>query len=160
VQINIITAFDNNHVIGKNGELPWNLPEDLRYFRKKTENTVIVMGRITYESIGKPLPHRHNIVISRTLAPQIGITILKSPEDLAQLHFKEPVFIIGGSSIYEHFLPVTKNLYITHLNAEFDGDQYFPHINWSEWTLVEEVVKPRDNNINFSRKYSKYCRTT
>lgn len=135
MEIALITAFDKNQLIGNNNQLPWSIPEDLAYFKKTTLNHPIVMGRKTYESIGHPLPKRTNIVISSTLPPQRNITILPSPDSLFNLKL-EKVFIIGGSKLYQHFLPKASLLYITHINDTYEGNIFFPPINWKEWDII------------------------
>ena len=142
MKIYLITAFDRNQLIGANNQLPWHIPEDLTYFKNVTLNNTIVMGRKTYESIGKPLPNRKNIVISKYLNAIDGITVIQQPDSLLNLT-DETVFIIGGASIYEHYLPIANKLYITHIDATFSGDIYFPTINWEEWDLeLENVLSP------------------
>lgn len=137
MDISIITAFDQNQLIGANNQLPWHIPEDLLYFKKTTLHMPIIMGRKTYESIGRPLPKRENIVISSTLS-QAGVTILKTPDDVFKLPFKH-VFIIGGKTLYDYFLPKSTHLYITHIDASFSGDTYFPNIAWKQWKLIHET---------------------
>ena len=155
MQIFIITAFDSNQLIGKNNTLPWNLPEDLAYFKRTTANHPIVMGRATFESIGKKLPNRRNIIISRTLNDPDCIS---SPEALWDLNLQGPVFIIGGASIYQKFLPHASALFITHIEKVFDGDCFFPQINWESWQLESEAIKEADEIIDFQRRYSIYRR--
>ncbi len=155
MNICIISALDPNHVIGANNKLPWHLPEDLNYFKQTTLNHPIVMGRKTYESIGRKLPNRRNIIISRTLS---GNDILKSPEALFSLNLSENVFIIGGEEIYQFYLPYASYLYLTHIGKEFDGDSFFPSVNWYEWQLIQQQIHPPCNTINFERKYCVYKR--
>lgn len=138
MDISIITAFDKKQLIGKNNQLPWHIPEDLQYFKKTTLNHPIVMGRKTFESIGKALPSRTNIVISSTLQPQKDIILLSSPEQLFSLDI-EKAFIIGGSSLYQYFLPKSHYLYITHIDNIFSGDTFFPEIDWEQWVKITET---------------------
>lgn len=160
MQINIITAFDLNQLIGNAGQLPWSLPEDLQYFKTITLHHPIVMGRKTYESIGRPLPKRHNIVISKTLNPQPGITVIQCPSQLAGLKLDAPAFIIGGQAIYDSFLPQATLLYITHLDNTFEGNVYFPNIDWSQWKLMNQLTKHASDHIPFSRRYCVYQRVS
>jgi len=140
----IIVAFDKNQLIGKNHELPWHYHEDLQYFKEVTWGKKVVMGRITYEGIvkklGKPLPNRTNIVISRKEVPNVEWypsveQVIAKYEDS-----EEEIFIIGGKTIYEQFLPVVTRLYITHINKEFSGDTYFPKFNYADFILLKERI--------------------
>ncbi|ENM5730073.1 type 3 dihydrofolate reductase [Vibrio mimicus] len=121
---------DNPHVIGNNNEMPWHLPADFNWFKKHTIGKPVVMGRKTFESIGKPLPGRRNIVVTRN--PEFsaeGVTIVSSINvALAEAGDAEEVMIIGGGSIYNEALPRATRLYLTFINKEIPGDTYFP--NW------------------------------
>lgn len=147
MELSIITAFDNNQLIGHNNRLPWHIPEDLAYFKKTTLNHPIVMGRKTFESIGKPLPKRMNIIVSATLPPQDNLIILSSPDDLFSLPFKK-AFIIGGETLYQHFLPKSHFLYITHIDKSYSGDRFFPKINWDQWVKIKEEI-PQEATCRF-----------
>jgi dihydrofolate reductase len=155
MNICIISALDPNHVIGSNNQLPWHLPEDLEYFKKTTLNHPIVMGRKTHDSIGRKLPNRRNIIISRTLS---GHDILSTPSELFSLNLTGNVFIIGGAEIYKFYLPYASYLYLTHIGAEFKGDSFFPAINWQEWQLIKQQIKPACSTTSFERKYCVYNR--
>lgn len=127
--INIIVATSKNNQIGSNNQLPWHIPEDLKYFKEKTNGHMVVMGRKTYESIGRPLPNRKNIVLTRDLdfKPD-GVTVIHSFEQALIMCTKEEnSFIIGGGEIYELFLPFANRLYITMVDQVIDGDTAFPH---------------------------------
>ena len=141
--ISIITAFDRNQLIGANNKLPWHIPEDLNYFKSKTTGKTVVMGRKTFESIGKPLPNRHNIVISSSLTPSTGIEIFESPTMLSD---HQDIIVIGGHSIYQHFLPIASTLFITEIDAEFNGSVFFPTIDYSQWSLIECSPKKQSSN--------------
>jgi len=108
--------------------IPWHLPEDLKFFKRTTSGHPIVMGRKTYESIGKPLPKRQNIVLTRDKKWNAeGITVIHSPEDLSEIELQDNhVFIIGGAEIYQVFLPLLDELIITHVLEKYTGDTYFP----------------------------------
>lgn len=157
MKICLIAAFDRNQLIGSNNQLPWHIPEDLAYFKKVTVNNTIVMGRKTFDSIGKPLPNRKNIVISKNLGPVDGITIIQQPDSLLDLA-EETVFIIGGASIYKHFLPIATKLYITHIDATFSGDVYFPTINWEQWDLDHESMLSPGPNQPHNVRFCTYSR--
>lgn len=137
MNLSIITAFDQNQLIGKNNTLPWIIPEDLAYFKKTTINQPIIMGRKTFESIGKPLPKRSNIVISSQLTHN-DLIILSNPNQIFNLDI-EHAFIIGGAKLYQHFLPHCQKLYITHIEDTFIGDTYFPKIDWAQWNTISET---------------------
>ncbi len=133
--LSIISAMDNNRLIGNNNALPWHLPEDLAFFKKTTLNKPIVMGRKTFESIGRPLPNRNNIIISRTKDYKVdGCTVLESIEQVLE-HCKneEEVMLIGGASLYEQWLPYADQMYITLIDSEFEGDAWFPYYQPDKW---------------------------
>ncbi|TVP94250.1 MAG: dihydrofolate reductase [Acholeplasmatales bacterium] len=137
--IALIVAYDEQRVIGHGGKLPWHLPEDLAHFKELTLGKTVLMGRKTYESIlqslGKPLPKRHNIVVSKTLSKADGIEVIRELEPwlnrLAQT--EEEVFVIGGRTVYERALPYAKRLYITHVKGRHEGDVLFPEVDFSHF---------------------------
>ncbi len=147
--ISIIVAASTNNVIGVDGELPWRLPDDLKRFKQLTMGKPIVMGRLTFESIGRPLPGRQNIVITRQPGFKAdGCDVVSSPAAaLAAAADASEVMIIGGSQIYELFLPKASRLYLTRVKADIDGDADFPVINEQEWHLLEcEAHEASDAN--------------
>ena len=123
-----IVAMTPSRVIGQAGKLPWHLPEDLAFFKRVTTGHPVVMGRKTFESIGRPLPQRRNIVLTRDPAWSApGVEVIHRPQELANLpRLGERVFIIGGAEIYAAFLPVLADLLVSHLFAEHPGDTRFP----------------------------------
>ena len=141
VRLAVIVAASRNGVIGRNNALPWHLPEDLRYFKRITMGKPIVMGRKTFESIGRPLPGRTNIVISRQpdYAPE-GVRVVASldaalalAEDIALIDGTDELMVIGGAEIYKAAIPKASRLYLTEVHADIDGDAYLPAIDWSQW---------------------------
>ena len=138
-----------NRVIGRDNDLPWRMPADLRYFKRTTLGHHIIMGRKNYESIGRPLPQRHNIVISRNpdfTAP--GCQVVNSLEAaLSAASSDKEIFIIGGASLYAQSLPQAERLYLTLIDAEIQGDTYFPEIDWASWheTWREPHAADADN---------------
>jgi dihydrofolate reductase len=136
--ISIIVAASSNDVIGRDGELPWHLPDDLMNFKRLTTGKPIIMGRKTYESIGRPLPDRQNIVITRNAnyeAP--GCEVVATPEAaLAAAAGANEVMIIGGSGIYDTFLPMADRIFLTRVHANVDGDVRFPAPDQTEWEQV------------------------
>lgn len=133
--ISIITAMADNRVIGIENRLPWNLPADMKWFRQQTTGKPVLMGRKTYDSIGRPLPNRRNIIISRDPALVIeGCEVAGSADAALELCREEAeVMIIGGASFYEQMLPRADRLYLTLVHANVVGDAYFPAITPGEW---------------------------
>ncbi len=155
MKIVLIAAFAQNRVVGINNTLPWHLPEDLKYFKRTTSGKAIIMGRKTYDSIGRPLPNRTNIVISRNRDFQAeGVRVVTSLEAAIELAKEvnyindvQEVMIIGGASIYEAALPIADRLYLTHVHAEIEGDAYFPEVNFKQWVEVSrEDYQASDKN--------------
>lgn len=135
----IIVAMDKNQLIGDKNEIPWDLPADLKYFKHTTMGAPVIMGRKTFESIGFPLPGRRNIILTRNKKYQAeGAEIIHSVKKILDefLDSKKEAFIIGGAEIYKLFLPYTKKLYLTIIEAEFKGDTYFPPLNFDNWLKV------------------------
>jgi len=134
-----------DRVIGKGGDLPWHLPEDLKFFKKTTLNAPIVMGRKTYESIGKPLPKRQNIVITRDINWNAdGVTVVNTIAEVRDLIAdQEKAFIIGGSEIYSLFLPELDELIVSHVKKNYAGDVIFPEYK-KYFKLTEVVAKYND----------------
>ncbi len=163
--ISIIAALARNRVIGKNNDLPWNLPDDMKYFMQTTRHHYVIMGRKNYESIPlkfRPLPQRVNIVITRQpryLAP--GCTVLHSLTEALELANKAgqtEVFVIGGAQIYREALPLAHRLYLTEIHAEVDGDTFFPEFNPAEWKEVQRLHHPADVRHAFAFDFVIYHR--
>lgn len=141
--ISLIAAVSKNHVIGKNNDLPWHLPDDMKYFMQTTKEHYVIMGRKNYESIPekfRPLPNRTNIVVTRRKdfhAPKcVVVNSVEEGLTLAKQANQHELFIIGGSEIYELGLPLANRLYLTEIDAVIEGDTYFPEINKQEWKEV------------------------
>lgn len=139
MRLSLIVAMASDRVIGLNNQMPWHLPADLTWFKKNTLNKPIIMGRKTYESIGRPLPNRHNIIISRS--PQVSdnpqvtwVSSLEQAIEVAKDH--EEVFIIGGGNIYQQALPYADRLYLTHIDAKLEGDTCFPDYQPQQWQVI------------------------
>jgi len=137
--ISIIVAASTNNVIGVQGELPWRLPDDLKRFKQLTMGKPIVMGRRTFESIGRPLPGRQNIVITRQRDYEAaGCDVVASPAAaLAAASDAAEIMIIGGSQVYELFLPKASRLYLTRVHVVVEGDAWFPEIDEGDWQLLD-----------------------
>ena len=144
--ISLIAAMDKNRLIGKNNSLPWNLPADMKYFRDKTKGKTVIMGRKTYESIGKPLPNRTNIIITRdqNFKAEGCIIVHSTDEAIKAAGNVEEIMVIGGSQIYKEFLPKADKMYLTFIDAEFEGDTYFPKYNIEEWKEISYEEHERD----------------
>lgn len=140
--ISLIVAHDPNRVIGHNNEMPWHIPGDLAYFKNKTMNKAIVMGRKTFESIGKVLPGRKNIIITRNDSYKVeGAEVVNTIEEAIELAkaVHEEVMIIGGEQIFKVVLPKADRLYITHIQQSFEGDTFFPPYDLDEWLLIDST---------------------
>lgn len=139
----IIAAVSKNGVIGNNGSMPWHCPEDLAFFKRKTLNKPIVMGRKTAESIGRPLPERENIVVTRN-PHMVNISFdtarsLQQAYTIARDYSHDEILIIGGGDVYCQAIGFVHRLYITEFDQEFRGDTYFPYINPKEWVETQRV---------------------
>ena len=146
--ISLIAAMAEERVIGQDNQMPWHLPADLAWFKKNTVNKPIIMGRKTYESIGRPLPGRHNIVLSRQAGNDERVTWVKSVQEaLIAAGEVEEVMIIGGGNIYLQFLPFATRLYITQIEAKLAGDTHFPDYTQQSWQVVySETHLPDEKN--------------
>jgi dihydrofolate reductase len=164
--ISIIVAMAKNNVIGKNNDMPWGyLPEDLKYFKQITLNKNIIMGRKTFESIGKPLPNRLNIIISKTMSKKtnndknvIIVSSLKEALSLNKNNKEEEIFIIGGGQIYKEAIEnnIIDNFYISFIEAEFKGDTFFPSINHLKLKKEYEQFFEKDERNKYNIKFTKY----
>ncbi|WP_020393824.1 type 3 dihydrofolate reductase [Thiolinea disciformis] len=146
--ISLIAAMTPSRVIGKAGVMPWHLPTDLAWFKRHTLGKPVIMGRKTWQSIGRPLPNRTNIVISRSQPEhEAGAIWVTDPEAaIRQAASASEVMIIGGGQLYEYFLPQSQRLYITLVQAELAGDTWFPEYQAEQWQLVERHGHPKDAN--------------
>lgn len=132
--ISLIAALAADRVIGMENAMPWHLPADLAWFKRNTLNKPVIMGRNTFESIGRPLPGRHNIVLSSQPGTDPGVTWVTSLEEaLTVAGDAEEVMVMGGGRVYNQFLPKAHRLYLTHIDAEVGGDTYFPDYEPDEW---------------------------
>lgn len=134
--ISIIVAVAKNGVIGDKNSLLWHITEDMRFFRQTTSGHPVIMGRKTYESLGRPLPNRTNVVISRTISNIEGCTVVRSLEEaVAMFPSDEEVFIIGGAQIYALALKIADRFYLTRVEHEYEGDTSFPEWDAKQWCL-------------------------
>ena len=157
--ISLIVAVSANNVIGAQGKLPWRLSDDLQRFKRLTMGKPIVMGRLTWESIGRPLPGRQNIVLThRSDFVANGCDVVTSPaEALRVAGDAEEIMIIGGSQVYDLFLPKARRLYLTRVRAEVDGDAFFREIE-DAWTLVDSESHAADDTNEFAFEFRTYER--
>ncbi len=160
MKISIIVAFDEERLIGRDNKLPWHLPADLKHFKTITMGHHMIMGRKTYESIGKPLPGRVSVVISRQKDLQIaGCIVVNSMEAaLEKCTGQEEVFIIGGAQIFNTALSLASDLYITKIHHRFGGDTYFPEITEGTWKEVSNEYRNADDKNEWDYSFIKYSR--
>ena len=144
--IKAIVAMAENRVIGNAGTIPWHLPEDFKFFKATTMGHAILMGRKTYESIGKPLPGRENIVLSRTMPETSGVTVLNSLDELKEPTDGRDLFVIGGEEIYRLLLPKVQELYVTKVPRVIEGDTCFPEFE-AEFDSGTKVLETADFSV-------------
>ena len=155
MKLSLIVATAHNNVIGRNNELPWHLPQDLKYFKSVTLGKPIIMGRKTFESIGKPLPGRTNIVVTRQKNWSFaGVLVAKSVEEALEIgkqfcneqgKHAEEVMVIGGAEIYRHALSLADRIYLTRIDVSIEGaDAYFPELAPDSWELISELAGASD----------------
>ncbi|PHM71742.1 type 3 dihydrofolate reductase [Xenorhabdus sp. KJ12.1] len=153
MNISLIAAMAMDRVIGLDNAMPWTVPGDLAWFKRNTLGKPIVMGRVTYESIGRPLPGRLNIIISRQPGSDDRVTWVSSIEEaLAAAGDVEEIMVIGGGKIYEQFIPLASRMYLTHIDAEVIGDTHFPDYEPDEWNSVFTEYHDADERNSHS-----YC---
>lgn len=152
MKISLIAAMANNRVIGKDNQMPWHLPEDLKHFKAMTLGKPIVMGRKTFESIGRPLPGRHNIVISRTQGLEIeGVTCVTSFElALVAAGECEELVVIGGGQLYASTLGIASSLYLTEIELDVDGDTHFPEWDDGSWECISRETALNAKGLQYS----------
>jgi len=157
MKISLIVAMASNRAIGLDNKMPWHLSADLKKFKQITMGSPILMGRKTYESIGRPLPGRSNIIISRNPQyQQTGCLVFNTINDaIASCQQHAEIFVIGGATFYQSMLPVADKLYLTEIKKEFNADTFFPEINRSEWKEISRENISDDASVDFS--YSFVC---
>jgi dihydrofolate reductase len=151
--LTIIAAISENNVIGINGQLPWKIPEDLHRFKKLTMGNTIIMGRKTFESIGKPLPGRENIVLTRQPNyKEQGIILAHTIEEAIAISKNDSIYAIGGQEIYRATLPLANAMEITRVHRNYEGDTFFPEIDYSQWKLIDQEEWGDFSYMSYSRK--------
>lgn len=150
MKISCIVAIAKNNVIGKNNTMPWHIPADLKYFKKVTSGHCIILGRKNFESIGKALPNRTNIVVTRQKdffhSSVISTSSIENALKIALELGEEEVFIVGGAQIYIQTISFWDKLYLTEIQHEFEGDTFFPEIDYSDWRLIREIRKEKSED--------------
>ncbi|QEM09443.1 dihydrofolate reductase [Mucilaginibacter rubeus] len=146
--LSIIVAIAKNHAIGKDNKLLWYLPNDLKHFKDVTSGHTVIMGRKTFDSVGKPLPKRRNIVVTRQAISIEGCEVVPSIEAAIELcKTEEEVFVVGGAEIYRQSIPLTNRIYLTIIDQDFEGDTFFPELNPDEWQEKDrEDFEPDEKN--------------
>ena len=165
MKISLVAAVAENGVIGKNNDLPWHLPDDMKFFMEKTKGHHVILGRKNYESLPekyRPLPDRTNIVVTRSSDFQApGCRVVHSIAEafqFAESNSEKEVMVIGGADIYRLALPHANNLYITEIRASVDGDVYFPEFNQNEWTEVSRIAHQKDERHAYPFDFVHYRR--
>jgi len=160
--LSLLVAASQNNVIGKNNQLPWHLPNDLKYFKNLTWGMPILMGRKTFDSIGKPLPGRKSIVITRNNDwRHEGVEVVHSIEEAikkAESFGVKEIFVIGGAEIFKTSLQDADKIYLTRIHQEFDGDVYFPDVTKDEWQLTSERFCTADEKNAYDHTYQVWDR--
>jgi len=159
--ISIIVAVASNKAIGKNNELLWHIPEDLKRFKKLTLGHCLIMGKNTWYSLPRrPLPGRKNIVMTDDPCECLDdcITAYSVEDALSKCEKRKEVFVIGGGSVYRQFLEIADRLYLTHVHKDFDADTFFPDIDPAEWQVLEREDDNRSDELDFSWSYVTYHR--
>lgn len=167
-RLSLIAALTTNRVIGRDGGLPWSLPDDMAWFKAATSGHAVITGRANFEVENKPLPNRHNIVLTRdanwspprNMATPGGVTVAHSIDTaLALVDPADPEpFVIGGSAIYELALPRADRLYLTHIDAHIEGDTYFPEFDIETWRIVDERHHRADARHAYAMTFKTYDR--
>ena len=161
--LSIIVAKAKNNIIGKDNALIWHLPEDLKRFKRLTTGHTIIMGRKTFESLGRVLPNRHHVVLCNDAQMKVDNENVEILEDISMLdkYVKdvEEHFVIGGATMYKLLMPMCSKMYITEINKDFEGDVSFPEINLDEWKVTKREQGPEDGVNSFDYEYVTYERT-
>ncbi|MFS0672625.1 dihydrofolate reductase [Ornithinibacillus sp. 179-J 7C1 HS] len=160
--ISLLFAMDRNQVIGANNDLPWHLPNDLKFFKEKTTGRTIIMGRKTFDSIGRALPNRRNIVLSKSdIELPLGVELIQDINSILTMDKKnseEELFIIGGGGIFEQILPFADRMYITLIEEEFNGDVFFPDFSLEMWKETSRVKGIKDEKNPYDYYFIQYDR--
>lgn len=157
--VSLIVAHADQNVIGFKGSMPWHLPDDLKHVKRLTEGNTIVMGRKTYDSIGRPLPNRRNVVMTRDKNfTAEGVDIIHSVDEIKSLDGK--VFIFGGSNIYKETMHLVDEMYVTRIYETFGGDTFFPEYDINEWTVSDRETGEVNTRNKYPHEFIHYVRKT
>lgn len=160
--LSIIVAIADKNVIGKDNKLIWHLPEDLKRFKKITTGHKIIMGRKTFESLGRVLPNRKHIILCNDMEMDINDENVEIIDDISKLNkyieSEEECFVIGGATIYKLLMPYANKMYITKINKEFEGDVYFPEIKDNEWEEISKEKGLNNEENPYDYEYITYIR--
>lgn len=155
--ISFIVAADENNLIGKDNQLPWHLPSDMKYFKNQTWGMTVIMGRKSLDSLGKPLQGRTNIVVTRNKDWQHeGVQVAHSVEEAIALAKKtgaKEIFILGGAQIFKESMPLADRIYLTRIHHQFNGDAYFPEIQDGKWVMVKKRFCPADEKNKYDHTF-------
>ena len=167
--LSLIAAYDKNRVIGHGGSIPWNIPADMKFFRETTMGKPVIMGRKTHESIGRALPKRLNVVVTRQTdyQPKGEAVVAESLEqaikiasERAETEGKDEIFVIGGGELYRQALPLASKVYATEIEATFPGDAYFPELDPVEWKIEKEATLCGDDTAGLTLRFITYRRVS
>lgn len=159
--LSIAVAVGENYAIGKNNQLLWHMPADLKFFKQTTSGHTVIMGRKTFDSVGRPLPNRRNIVITRDATLKIdGVEVVNSLDEALSISKDEEkdVFIVGGAEIYRQALPKTNTLFLTTIHHNFEADTFFPEIDKSEWKLISSEPHKADEKNKYDYTFEVFER--
>ncbi|MBT4377050.1 dihydrofolate reductase [archaeon] len=153
MNLTLIAAFSKNNVIGIESRIPWKISDDIKHFKELTIGHPVIMGRKTYESIPekfRPLPGRKNIVLSRENSFNENIYLAKNMEEALQFTNGNLTYVMGGGEIYNLFLPLSNKMELTKVDKNFEGDSFFPKIDWNDWNLVNSIEKQTKKGLKYS----------
>lgn len=160
MSISYIVAMDRNRAIGKNNRLPWHIPADLKFFKQTTMGHAILMGRKTYESVGKPLPGRTNVIMTQNPSYRAeGCEIVHSVEEtIDRFGRQDELFVTGGAELFRLFMPYVDKMYLTRIEHAFEGDTFFPEYDETEWTLVKREQGVMDEKNPYTYFFETHVR--
>ncbi|WP_077326592.1 dihydrofolate reductase [Virgibacillus siamensis] len=160
--ISLLVAMDKHKTIGLNNDLPWRLPNDLKFFKEKSTGNTIIMGRKTFESMGKPLPNRKNVVVTRSQSDFPNeVEVIHDLDTIYNWNSENPgeeLFVIGGGNIFRQVLPHADRMYITWIDEDFKGDTFFPEFNEADWELTSKVKGEKNEKNPYDYYFLQYDR--
>lgn len=152
--ISIIAAVSENGAIGLNNKLPWDIPEEFNLFQEITKDATIIMGRKTYDSIGRGMLNRKNIVLTKSYSSLPGVEVASSIQDAITKakSYNKDIYVIGGSYIYKGFFPIADTMFISYIKGDYEGDTYFPEFNEDEWDITEKIEFEEFTQVKYIKK--------